>query len=169
MPRTKDPTNLPEFSRNLAEALHASGLTQDEFADQLTSLTETAVSRARLASWLAGVTPRSDAEGYLVAAREISGGGKIPLPVWVEGAIVQAKIRAWLAQGVSRKVLWLAAGIPQQTLSVWESGRVRVKRRTWIRVEALTEAWIKALDDALKAAGEIRDHAENTRQEPDAR
>ncbi|MBU6460460.1 MAG: hypothetical protein KGQ58_06255 [Proteobacteria bacterium] len=159
MPRTKDPEKLPEFSKSLAQAVRSSGLTQDEFADQLTSLTERAVSRARLASWIAGVIPRSDAEGYLAAAKEIAGGGKIPLPIWVEGAIVQAKIRSWLDRGVNRKILWLAAGVPQQTLSIWETGRVRVKRRTWIRVEALIEAWIKALDDAVRAAHDIQEQA----------
>ncbi|WP_175032207.1 hypothetical protein [Burkholderia lata] len=136
------------FAERLRDYIDRSGLTQEQFAEALTTTLSAPISRSRLTSWLnSNASPRLEEQSILEACEAIVG-QQDGTPQTIPGSEASIAIKKYLELGLTRKGLTVAGQVPQSTLSQWEAGQGNVKARQWLRFVALVDAYIEALKKA---------------------
>jgi hypothetical protein len=152
--------NLPEFCLELGRRVDQAGTSQNDFASLMSGQTGMEISPARLSSWLRGVVPKNTkknpdmVENLLKAAAVVAERGG-SAPPKVDATTVSRQIKAWLAEGRSRRQIQLAGELSQATLSSWELGLIDVAHPKWERVKLMVEKLFAILDieEKLKELG----------------
>ncbi|KVD63263.1 hypothetical protein [Burkholderia ubonensis] len=132
----------------MRDYIDRSGLTQEQFAEALSTTLSQPISRSRLTSWLnSNASPRLEEQSIFDACDAIVDQAD-GTPQTIPGSEAAAAIKKYLKHGLTRKALTIAGQVPQSTLSQWEAGQGNVKARQWLRFKALVDSYIEALKKA---------------------
>lgn len=136
------------FAERMRDYIERSGLTQEQFAETLSTALSQPISRSRLTSWLnSNASPRLEEQSIFEACDAIVANAD-GTPQTIPGSDAAAAIKKYLKKGLTRKALTVAGQVPQSTLSQWEAGQGNVRARQWLRFTALVDTYIEALEKA---------------------